>query len=241
MIVGIALSKDGASVQSLHLLVVEDEVQLLKNLCRGLGEEGFSVLSAGSAEAAQRAVVNGQFDTIVLDLRLPGKDGLEFLRELRASGNLTPVLVLTARASLEQRITGLDSGADDYLIKPFAFPELVARIRALARRRLNPSQRQSVLKLADLEFDTVKRRGRRAGRELNLSPKEAILLDLLIRNAPQAVTRNMIAEVVWGSEYNEFTNLIEVFVNRLRQKIDDGGESLISTVRGVGYAMRKPE
>jgi DNA-binding response OmpR family regulator len=228
-------------VQSLHLLVVEDEVQLLKNLCRGLGEEGFSVLSAGSAEAAQHIVMNGQFDAIVLDLRLPGKDGLEFLRELRASGNLTPVLVLTARASLEQRITGLDSGADDYLIKPFAFPELVARIRALARRRLNPSQRQSVLKLADLEFDTVKRRGRRAGRELNLSPKEAILLDLLIRNAPQAVTRNMIAEVVWGSEYNDFTNLIEVFVNRLRQKIDDGGESLISTVRGVGYAMRKPE
>jgi DNA-binding response OmpR family regulator len=224
------------------LLVVEDEVQLLKNLCRGLGEEGFSVLSASSAEAAQRAVMNGQFDAIVLDLRLPGKDGLEFLHELRASGNLTPVLVLTARASLEQRVIGLDSGADDYLVKPFAFPELVARIRALARRGLNPSQRQPTLRLADLEFDTVKRRGWRAGRELNLSPKETILLELLLRNTPQTVSRNMIAEVVWGSGYNDFTNLIEVFVNRLRQKIDDGtGESLIATVRGVGYAMRKPE
>jgi DNA-binding response OmpR family regulator len=224
------------------LLVVEDEVQLLKNLCRGLGEEGFSVLSAGSAEAAQRAVVNGQFDTIVLDLQLPGKDGLEFLRELRASGNLTPVLVLTARSSLEERVTGLDGGADDYLVKPFAFTELVARIRALARRRRQPSQPQPMLKLGDLEFDTVKRRGRRGGRELNLSPKETILLELLIRNAPQTITRNMIAEVVWGSGYNDFTNLIEVFVNRLRQKIDNGtGESLIVTVRGVGYAMRIPE
>jgi DNA-binding response OmpR family regulator len=229
-------------VQSLHLLVVEDEVQLLKNLCRGLSDEGFSIMSAGSAEAAQRAVTNGQFDTIVLDLRLPGKDGLEFLRELRASGNLTPVLILTARASLEERVSGLDTGADDYLVKPFAFAELVARVRALARRRRNSFPQQSVLRLADLELDTVKRRGWRAGRELNLSPKETILLELLIRHAPLTVTRSMITEVVWGSGYSDFTNLIEVFVNHLRQKIDNGaGESLIVTVRGVGYSMRKPQ
>jgi two-component system, OmpR family, response regulator len=223
-------------MQDLHLLVVEDEIQLAKNLARGLGEEGFSVLSAASAEAALRAVANGIFDAIVLDLRLPGKDGLEFLTELRAAGNQTPVLVLTARGSLEDRVTGLDRGADDYLTKPFAFPELIARLRAIVRRRANAPQ--TVLRVADLELDTVKRRALRAGRELNLSPKETILLELLMRHSGQTVTRAMIAEVVWGSGYNDFTNLIEVFVNRLRQKLADAGaDSLIATIRGVGYSM----
>jgi DNA-binding response OmpR family regulator len=225
-------------MESLHLLVVEDEVQLAKNLVRGLSDQGFAVLTAASAEAAQRAVANGAFDAIILDLRLPGKDGLEFLRELRAAGNPTPVLILTARGSLEERVTGLDHGADDYLTKPFAFPELLARIRAIVRRRTNLPQ--SALRVGDLELDTVKRRARRGGRELSLSPKETILLELLMRNAGQAVTRDMIAEVVWGAGYNDFTNLIEVFVNRLRQKIGAAaGDSLIATVRGVGYSMRK--
>ena len=223
-----------------HLLVVEDEVKLLNSLCRGLGEAGFAVLSAGSAEAAERAIAQGEFDAIVLDLRLPGKGGLDFLRELRAAGNATPVLILTAQGSLDDRVAGLDTGADDYLAKPFAFPELVARVRALIRRRgANP---QSMLRVADLEFDTIKRRARRAGRDLNLSQKETILLELLMRNADQTVTRDMIAEVVWGTGYSDFTNLIEVFVNRLRQKIataDD--EPLIATVRGAGYAMRRPQ
>lgn len=222
-----------------HLLVVEDESQLLNNLCRGLGEEGFSVLGASSAEAAQRAVENGQFDAIVLDLRLPGKDGLEFLSEIRAVGNVTPVLILTAHGSLEERVAGLDTGADDYLVKPFAFPELIARLRALLRRRANAPQ--NILRVGDLEFDSVRRRVRRDGHELSLSPKETILLELLLRNAGQTVTRNMIAEGVWGSGYNDFTNLIEVFVNRLRQKLGDhSGEPLIVTVRGVGYMIRKP-
>jgi len=222
-----------------HLLVVEDEVKLLNNLCRGLGEAGFAVLSAGNAEAATRAVANGEFDAIVLDLRLPDRDGLEFLRELRAAGNSTPVLILTARGSLDERVAGLDSGADDYLAKPFAFPELIARIRALVRRR--GAAPQPILRLGDLEFDTIKRRARRGGRDLSLSPKEAMLLELLMRNAEQTVTRAMIAETVWGAGYNDFTNLIEVFVNRLRQKIAGAGdESLIATVRGVGYSMRRP-
>ena len=221
-----------------HLLVVEDEVRLLNNLCRGLGEAGFAVRSAGTAEAAARAVANGEFDAIVLDLRLPDRDGLEFLRELRAAGIATPVLILTARGALDERVAGLDSGADDYLAKPFAFPELVARLRALTRRR--GAAPQPVLRVADLEFDTIKRRARRDGRELNLSPKEAMLLELLMRNAEQTVTRTMIAETVWGTGYNDFTNLIEVFVNRLRQKIaGPGGEPLIATVRGVGYAIRR--
>ncbi|MGH7843318.1 MAG: response regulator, partial [Candidatus Binataceae bacterium] len=118
-----------------HLLVVEDDVRLLNHLCRGLGEAGFAVMSAGSAEAAERAVAGGEFTAIVLDLRLPGKDGLEFLRGLRAAGDTTPVLILTARGELDERVSGLDAGADDYLAKPFAFPELVARLRALVRRR----------------------------------------------------------------------------------------------------------
>ncbi len=226
-------------MQPLHLLVVEDELKLLNNLCRGLGEEGFAVLSAGSAEAAARAVVNGEFDAIVLDLRLPGKDGLAFLRELRAAGNNTPVLILTARGSIGERVAGLETGADDYLTKPFAFAELVARIRAVARRRT--SAPQPVLRVADLEYDAVRRRARRGGRELNLSPKETLLLELLMRNAGQTVTRAMIAEVVWGSGYSDFSNLIEVFVNRLRQKINDGGPALIVTIRGAGYAIRRQE
>jgi len=224
-------------MQDLHLLVVEDESQLARNLARGLGEQGFSVLNAASAEAAERAMENGAFDAIVLDLRLPRKDGLDFLSELRAAGNDTPVLVLTARGSLEERVTGLDRGADDYLTKPFAFPELVARIRAIVRRRGdNPS---TILKSADLELDTIRRRASCAGNDLNLSPKETILLELLMRNAGQIVTRGMIAEVVWGSSYNDFTNLIEVFVKRLRQKIgESGSKASIVTIRSVGYSMR---
>jgi DNA-binding response OmpR family regulator len=220
-----------------HLLLVEDELKLLTQLCRGLSEEGFAVMSASSAESADHAVASGKFDAIVLDRRLPGRDGLDFVRELRAAGDSTPVLMLTARDSLDDRVTGLDSGADDYLTKPFAFPELVARLRALLRRRTTPAD--PVLRLSDLEFDTIKRRARRGGRDLGLSPKEAILLELLMRNADQTVTRAMIAETVWGPGYTDLTNLIEVFVNRLRTKIgDDKTDPRLVTVRSVGYVLR---
>jgi DNA-binding response OmpR family regulator len=221
----------------LSLLLVEDEARLAENLRRGLSEEGFSVEWAGSAETAEQKLTRDAYDLIVLDLRLPGMDGLDFLRGLRNRGSSIPVLILTARGSVEERVMGLDSGADDYLSKPFAFAELLARIRALARRRSAPPA--AVLKVADLELDTITRRARRAGRTLALSPKETILLELLMRNAGQVVTRDMIAEVAWGAAYNEFTNLIEVFVNRLRQKIDyPGSDSLILTVRGAGYSLR---
>jgi DNA-binding response OmpR family regulator len=224
-------------MRDVRLLVVEDEAELLKSLRLGLAEDGFAVTCAGSAESAEQILAGQTFDAIVLDLRLPGKDGIDLLRELRAAGNATLVLALTARASLDDRISGLDSGADDYLTKPFAFAELLARLRALIRRR--GSAAQSTLRVANLEFDTVRRRASRGGRDLGLSPKETILLELLMRNAGQPVTRDMIVEVVWGSAYNDLTNLIEVFVNRLRQKISDrAGDSLIVTVRGVGYLMR---
>jgi DNA-binding response OmpR family regulator len=220
----------------LHLLLIEDEIKLRNSICRGLGEENFTVSSVGSVEAVEQALATNNFDAIMLDLRLPGKDGITWLREIRAAGNTIPVLILTARGSVDERVIGLDCGADDYLIKPFAFAELVARIRALARRRL--SFAQPILKVADVEFDTATRRVRRAGQEINFSPKETLLLELLMRNAGQTVTRAMITEVVWGPAYNDVSNLIEVFVNRLRHKIEGGGNSLITTVRGIGYSMR---
>jgi DNA-binding response OmpR family regulator len=220
-----------------RLLIVEDEAGLLDSLRLGLTEDGFTVACANSAESAERLIADQPFDAIVLDLRLPGKDGIDLLRELRAQGNSTPVLILTARGSLDERIIGLNGGADDYLTKPFAFAELLARLRALIRRHAHAAQ--PTLRVADLEFDTVRRRASRGGRDLGLSPKETIMLELLMRNAGQPVTRTMIAEVVWGTAYNDFTNLIEVFVNRLRQKIGEGAaDSFIVTVRGVGYSMR---
>ena len=229
------LSGSIVDMGALHILVVEDETRLADAVKQGLGEEGFTVETAGSAGAAEPIIAGGALDLIVLDLGLPGKSGLDLLRELRAGGNETPVLILTARGSLEERITGLDSGSDDYLAKPFAFAELVARIKALARRPRTKSS--PILKVGDLEFDTTKasRENWRA-QSLNLSPKETMLLELLMRHAGQVVTRDMIAETVWDSNYNSLTNLIEVFVNRLRQKIDPRADrSLIVTVRGEGY------
>jgi two-component system, OmpR family, response regulator len=224
-------------MQPLRLLLVEDEERLAQSLKQGLGEEGIGVDWAPNAEVAEEALARKAYDILVLDLGLPGKDGLTMLAEMRAAGNTTAVLILTARGSLDERVAGLEGGGDDYLVKPFAFAELLARIHALARRR--SAAPAGILKVADLEFDTVKRRARRAGRAIALSPKEAMLLELLMRRAGQVVTRDMIAESVWDSEYNVFTNLIEVFVNRLRQKIDRNSDRpLISTVRGSGYSLR---
>jgi two-component system copper resistance phosphate regulon response regulator CusR len=224
-------------MQSLGVLLIEDEERLAGNLRQGLTEEGIALDWVKSADEAAQILARKTYDLMVLDIGLPGKSGVDFLRERRAAGDTTPVLFLTARSSVEDRVIGLDSGGDDYLVKPFAFAELLARIHALARRR--PAARTPILKVGDLEFDTVKRRARRAGKAIALSPKEAMLLELLMRRAGETVTRDMIAESVWDSDYNVFTNLIEVFVNRLRQKIDDDAKnSMITTVRGVGYMMR---
>jgi two-component system, OmpR family, response regulator len=224
-------------MNALRILLIEDEARLANSVKQGLVEEDFAVELAASAEAAEPIIARGALDLIVLDLGLPGKSGLELLREMRAAGNQTPVLILTARGALDERVAGLDGGGDDYLTKPFAFAELVARIKALARRPRTPAS--TTLKVGDLEFDTVKRRAKIGEHSLNLSPKEKMLLELLMRNAGQVVTRDMIAETVWDSNYNSLTNLIEVFVNRLRQKIDPRADrSLIVTVRGVGYTMR---
>ena len=224
-------------MQSLRLLLVEDEERLAGNLRQGLTEEGIALDWVKSAEEAAQILARHKYDLMVLDIGLPGKSGVDFLRERRSGGDTTPVLFLTARGSVDDRVTGLESGGDDYLVKPFAFAELLARIHALARR--SPAAQSAVLKVGDLEFDSVKRRARRAGKTLSLSPKEAMLLEVLMRHAGEVVTRDMIAETVWDSDYNVFTNLIEVFVNRLRQKLDtDPKNSVISTVRGVGYSMK---
>lgn len=220
-----------------RLLIVEDETQLAANLKRGLGEAGFAVDHASSAEAARAALARSVYDAMVLDLRLPGQDGLDLLRELRAGGAAIPVLILTARDSIAERVAGLDGGGDDYLTKPFAFSELTARLRALLRRRLAPGH--PVLAAGPLTIDTVRRHAARNGRALDLSPKELMVLEYLVRHAGLLVTRDMIGESVWGADYNALTNVVEVFINRLRQKIDlANGPSLIVTIRGSGYMLR---
>ncbi len=234
-----AIIPRGANLPMNHarLLIVEDEARLAENLRRGLAELGAVVTLAPSVAAAEAALAAAGFDTIILDLRLPDRDGLEFLRDLRARADPTPVLILTARGALDERVAGLETGADDYLAKPFAFAELAARIRALMRRGRRPSA--AVLRVADLEFDPVRRRLRAPGGEIALSPKEQILVELLMRHAGAPVSRDTISDVLCGPGYNEFTNVIEVFINRLREKIDRARPlPLIVTVRGVGYMMR---
>jgi DNA-binding response OmpR family regulator len=220
-----------------RLLVVEDEAKLAANLKRGLGEAGFAVEVAPSAEAARVSLSRNGYDLMLLDLRLPGQDGLEFLIELRAAGAVLPVLILTARDSTDELVRGLDGGGDDYLTKPFAFGELLARLRALLRRPLAADS--LLLEAADVAIDTSRRVATRCGRALDLSPKELMVLEYLVRHAGLAATRDMIGEAVWGKDYNAMSNIVEVFINRLRQKIELVNQPpLIVTIRGAGYMLR---
>ncbi len=218
-----------------RLLVVEDEPKLAANLKQGLSEAGYHVDCAPTAELAREALAKSHCHLMLLDLRLPGQSGLEFLHDLRDAGITIPVLILTARDSNDDKVAGLDGGADDYLTKPFAFNELLARIRALLRRPLP----DSLLKRGEIAVDLTKRRAWRGRRELALSPKELMMLECLVRRAGEVVTRDVIGDAVWGSDYNSLSNIVEVFVNRLRQKIDHvNQDSLIVTVRGAGYLLR---
>jgi DNA-binding response OmpR family regulator len=220
-----------------RLLIVEDEAKLAANLKRGLGEAGFAVDVAPSAEAARTSLSHNGYDLMLLDLRLPGQDGLDFLADLRAAGGTLPVLILTARDSTDERVSGLDGGGDDYLTKPFAFSELLARVRALLRRRLAADS--LVLEANDIVIDTSHRVASRGGRPLDLSPKELMVLEYLVHHAGLAVTRDMIGEAVWGKDYNAMSNVVEVFINRLRQKIELVNQPpLLVTVRGAGYMLR---
>ena len=220
----------------MHVLLVEDERKVARFIARALRENGFHVEVAETGELALTIAARMTFDAILLDIRLPTMSGIQVCRELRSSGLETPILMLTARSLVEHRVEGLDSGADDYLTKPFAVTELLARVRALTRRGLH--NRNAVLHCGDLEFDRQRRRVVRAGADVSLTSKEFSLLELLILRAPQPVTRTEIIEHVWSYDFDTETNLVEVYVNRLRQKIDqDHSEKLIQTVRGVGYRL----
>jgi DNA-binding response OmpR family regulator len=220
-----------------RILVVEDQKKLLQSLQRGLQEEGYEVVTAATGEDGYYRATTEPFDAIVLDLMLPGRSGWEVLRDLRARGVAKPLLILTARDAMDDRVAGLDGGADDYLVKPFAFAELLARLRALLRR--DCSGRELVLRADDLEVDLLARRVVRGGLELDLTRREYELLEYLLRHKNTTVTRDMIARDVWREGSGALTNTIDVYINLLRKKVEQPDKrQLIQTVRGVGYALR---
>ena len=220
----------------MRILVVEDEREAAAVLARGLREQAFAVDVAYDGPAALEQAAINDYDLIVLDVMLPRLNGIEVCRRLRAARLSTPILMLTARGEPDQRVAGLDAGADDYLPKPYHFPELLARIRALLRR--GPALTSSVLTADDLTIDTRARRVTRGGDAITLTTKEYALLDYLARRQGEVVTRAEIAEHVWDDSFDPLSNLIEVYIQRLRRKIDDGHErKLIQTRRGAGYML----
>jgi two-component system OmpR family response regulator len=226
-----------AGVVMTRILVVEDQARHLDSLRRGLEAEGYEVATASTGEEGLALASRQEVDAIVLDLMLPGRDGLSILRELRTSGFAKPVLILSARDTMEDRIHGLDQGADDYLVKPFPFAEFLARLRAILRR--DRWGRELVLQAADLELDLVGRRVTRCGAELELTRRESELLEYLLRHKNEVVTRDMIAKDVWKEATGSMTRIIDVYINALRKKVDRTGRpALIQTVRGVGYVLR---
>ena len=219
----------------MRVLVIEDDRKVASFIQTGLGQEGYSVdvLNDGEEAGEQARVID--YDAVVLDLMLPGRSGFQVLRDIRARKASLPVLILTAKDSLEERVTGLDAGADDYMTKPFALAELSARLRALLRRG---SVRETVLRVADLEMDSIHRKVRRAGTAIDLKPKEYALLEFLMRNADRPLTKSLIIEHVWDIHFDSVSNVVEVHINSLRNKIDKGFDvPLIHTVRGVGYVL----
>jgi len=221
----------------MRLLVVEDETTLARHLQKGLQEAAWAVDLSERVDDAWRLLLLNPYDLVILDLGLPDGDGLELLQRMRAAGLGAPVLILTARGAVEDRIVGLNAGADDYLSKPFAFGELLARVNALQRR--GRAAGAVALRVADLELDVRARQAQRAGRRIDLTAREYSLLEYLMRHAGEVVTRSMLADHVWGERYDSLSNLIEVFVNRLRKKIEsDGAPRLLHTVRGAGYVLR---
>jgi DNA-binding response OmpR family regulator len=220
----------------MRILVIEDDRKVARQMAKGLQEEGFVVDVAPTGEEGEEKCAVNEYDVIVLDWRLPGKDGLAVCRTLREQQVATPILMLTARDSVTDRVSGLRTGADDYLTKPFAFDELLARITAL-RRRARVAQ-PAVLKVADLTLDPASRRVTRAGVPITLTPKEYAILDVLIRNAGDVVTRTRLAERVWDEASDIDDNLVDAHVSHLRKKVDpETSVQLIHTIRGVGYRL----
>jgi DNA-binding response OmpR family regulator len=219
----------------MRILVVEDDRKVANFIQSGLAEEGYAVdvLYEGSHAGEQADACD--YDAVVLDLMLPGRSGFQVLRDIRARKNALPILILTAKDTVQERVAGLDGGADDYMVKPFALAELSARLRAVMRRG---AARENVLRVADLEMDTVRRAVRRAGKAVDLKPKEYALLEFLVRNSDRPVTKSLIIEHVWNIHFDSVSNVVEVHINSLRNKIDRGfGKPLIHTIRGVGYIL----
>jgi two-component system, OmpR family, copper resistance phosphate regulon response regulator CusR len=225
----------------MRLLVVEDELKLAQYLHKGLSENGHVVDLAHDGIEGRRLAVGGEYDLVLLDVMLPGVDGFGVLAAMRAEGRATPVLMLTARDKVEDRVRGLERGADDYLVKPFAFSELMARVGALLRRgATNPGPQTTELKLGDLELDLIARRATRSQQRLDLTAKEFNLLTLLLRRRGQILSRTTLAEQVWDMNFDSDTNIVEVAVRRLRSKLDDPFDTkLLHTVRGMGYVLEE--
>ena len=226
----------------MHILVVEDEIKMARALKEGLEEDRYEVSIVQTGEEGFYAVHEQAFDLIILDVMLPGRDGLEILRTLRRQGNATPVLLLTAKDAIDDRVRGLDVGADDYLVKPFAFPELLARIRALLRR--GKADIPEKLTVADLKVDSGNRSAVRGGKMLDLTSREFDLLEYLLRHQGRVVSREMLARDIWKDpdRFTPLDNVIDVQVARLRRKVDDQFDrKLIHTIRGVGFLLREED
>jgi len=224
-----------------RILVIEDDAETAAYLQGGLQEEGHIVTLAADGRNGLMLAATGDFDVLVVDRMLPGLDGLAVVRTLRASSVGTPALFLTTMSGIDDRVTGLDAGADDYLVKPFAFSELAARVKALGRRPRATAATTTVLRVADLELDLIKRTVRRAGQPIALQPREFRLLEYLMRHAGEVVTRTMLLENVWDYHFDPRTNIVESHLSRLRTKVEKGfAPELIHTLRGAGYCLREP-
>ena len=220
----------------MRILIVEDEQKLAEILMRSMRAEGFTVDAVGTVEDALQWADDDHYDLVVLDLLLPDGSGTDVLRRMRSQHKNVPVLVLTARGDIDTKVENFEAGADDYLTKPFALPELMVRVRALMRR--GPAIKDTILRMADLEVDRLSRQVRRAGRRIELSPKEYSLLEYLLLNSGRVLSRSMIIDRVWDQSFEGFTNIVDVYVRQLRRKIDEGFEpKLIRTARGLGYSI----
>jgi len=219
----------------MRILIVEDNARIASFLRKGLSEEGYAVETAADGDQAFAVAAESEFDAAIVDVMLPGRSGIDLVRALRGAGREMPILLLTARDRTENKIEGLDAGADDYLTKPFDFTELTARLRALLRR--SGGVAPPILRAGEVELDPATREVRRGGEPISLTPKEYALLEYLLRNANRPLSRAMLMEHVWGIRFDPGTNVVDVFINSLRNKLDPGRE-LIHTVRGVGYIIR---